>query len=311
LLAAELEQAGTSVVSFDLYEVTSMADLAVRLDEGLASTRGPALTALRRIATSAEINLGLVKLSFARRSADRPDPVAVVHVLLDALVAAAHRDPTVAIFDEFPAIDRIEGAAGLLRTKLQAHVQTIGLVFAGSQTSLMRAMFTDVTRPFFGQADLVEVGPLTPHAVRQVIEAGFAATDRDPGTLPAHIVEFAAGHPQRTMQLADAAWRHAPAGEHYDEATWGEALADVRAQADLANESMYSRSALSDQKALRLVANGQPLFGAAAGLVDLTPGSGQASRDRLVDLGEIVRVGNQWRVVDPVYADWLRRRFPL
>ena len=50
---------------------------------------------------------------------------------------------------------------------------------------------------------------------------------------------------------------------------------------------------------------------AAAGLADLTPGSGQASRDRLVDLGEIARVGNQWRVVDPLYADWLRRRFPI
>lgn len=311
LLSSELEQAGTSVASFDLYEVTSMADLAVRLDEGLAATRGPALTVLRRLVTSAEINLGLVKLSFARRSPDRPDPVAVVHVLLDALVQTARRDPTVAIFDEFPAIDRIEGAAGLLRTKLQAHVQSVGLVFAGSQTSLMRAMFTDVTRPFFGQADLVEIGPLTPNAVRSLIDTGFRSTDRDPGQLAAHIIEFASGHPQRTMQLADAAWRQAEPGQPYDETTWGVALADVRAQAELAHESMYSRSSLSDQKALRLVANGQPLFGAAAGLIDLTPGSGQASRDRLVDLGEIARVGNQWRVVDPVYADWLRRRFPL
>ena len=47
-------------------------------------------------------------------------------------------------------------AAGLLRTKLQHHYQEIGLVFAGSQLSLMRAMFTDVARPFYGQAELVE-----------------------------------------------------------------------------------------------------------------------------------------------------------
>jgi hypothetical protein len=41
------------------------------------------------------------------------------------------------------------------------------------------------------------------------------------------------------------------------------------------------------------------------------PGSGQSSRDRLVDNGEIMRAGTPWRVVDPIDADWIRRRFPL
>jgi hypothetical protein len=310
-VASELDQVGVTVLTFDLYEVTSPADLAVRIDDGMAAGRGPGLASLRKLVTSAEINLGMLKLSFARRSADRPDPIAVIHVLLDALVDASQRDPTVAIFDEFPAIDRIEGAAGLLRTKLQAHVQQLGLVFAGSQTALMRAMFTDVTRPFYGQADLVEIGPLSPSAVADTIEAGFEATGRDPGRLAGHVNDFAGGHPQRTMQLADAAWRNSTPGGAYDDSVWADALADVRGQTDLAHESMYSRSASSDQKALRLIANGEPLFGAAAGLVDLSPGAGQSSRDRLVDLGEISRAGSQWRLVDPLYADFIRRRLPL
>lgn len=310
-IASELEQSSVTVLDFDLYEVTSAADLAVRLDEGMAAARGPGLGHLRKLVDSVEINLGMVKLSFARRSTDRPDPIAVIHVLLDAMVETARRDPTVAIFDEFPAIDRVEGAAGLLRTKLQSHVQQIGLVFAGSQTSLMRAMFTDVARPFFGQADLVEIGPLSPAAVHELVEHGFASTDRDPGRLANHVVEFAGGHPQRTMQLADAAWRRSVPGQPYDDAIWADTVADVRSQSDLTHEAMYSRSPSSDQKALRLIANGQPLFGSAAGLVDLSPGSGQTSRDRLVDVGEIVRAGSSWRMVDPVYADWIRRRFPL
>ena len=65
------------------------------------------------------------------------------------------------------------------------------------------------------------------------------------------------------------------------------------------------------EKALRLIANGEPLFGSAASFVDLSAGAGQSSRDRLVDFGEIVRVGPRWRVVDPLYADWIRRRFPM
>jgi hypothetical protein len=310
-VAEDAEQGGATVVSVDLYEVSSMADIAVRLDEALATARGPGLAQLRHLAASAEINLGLVKLSFARRSADQPDPVAVVHVLLDALVALGRRDPTLLILDEFPGIDRVDGAAGLLRTKLQAHVQQIGLVFAGSHTSLMRAMFSDVERPFYGQADLVEIDPLTGPAVARLVDTGFNFTGRDPGSIAAHIQQFAEGHPQRTMQLADAAWRHAVPGDRYSDELWAQALADVRAQTEPAHESMFSRSSASDQKALRLIANGEPLFGSAASFVDLSAGAGQSSRDRLIDFGEITRVGKRWRLVDPLYADWIRRRFPM
>jgi len=310
-VAEQAEQGGATVVVVDLYEVSSMADIAVRLDEALAAARGPGVVQLRHLAASAEINLGLVKLSFARRSADQPDPVAVVHVLLDTLVAMGRRNPTLLIVDEFPGIDRVNGAAGLLRTKLQGHVQEIGIVFAGSHTSLMRAMFSDVERPFYGQADLVEIGPLSSPATTTLIERGFRQSDRDPGSVAAHIHQFAEGHPQRTMQLADAAWRHAVPGERYRDELWGLALADARAQTEPAHESMFSRSSASDQKALRLVANGEPLFGSAASFVDLSAGAGQSSRDRLVDFGEITRVGQRWRVVDPMYADWIRRRFPM
>ena len=310
-VGADLEAAGTTVVDVDLYEVSSMADLAVRLDLALATVRGPAVDRLHHFISAGEINLGAVKLMFTRRPSEQPDPVAVIHHLLDGLVAAARQNPMLVVFDEFGGIDRLDGAAGLLRTKLQHHVRDVGLVFAGSQLSLMRAMFTDVARPFYGQADLVEVGPLSSRALRDIVVSGFRSTDRDPGDLATPITEFTGGHPQRAMQLADAAWRHAAPGEPHRADLWGIALDDVRAQTDLANETLFSRSQGNDQKLLRLVANGHPIFGAAAQVIGLTPGSGQSSRDRLVDTGEIMRAGTPWRIVDPIYADWIRRRFPL
>lgn len=314
-VGAELEDAGTTVVHVDLYEVSSPADLAVRLDQGLAATSGPVLDRLHHIISGGEINLGVAKLMFARRAAQQPDPIAVIHHLLDGLIAAARHDPILVVFDEFGGIDRVDGAAGLLRTKLQHHVRDLGLLFAGSQLSLMRAMFTEVARPFYGQAELVDIGPLRPNALRDMIHRGFRITDRDPGGLATPLIEFTGGHPQRSMQLADAAWRHAPASALVPEPAatdlWGRALDDVRRQTDLANETLFSRSQSNDQKLLRLVANGEPIFGAVAGVIGLTPGSGQSGRDRLVDVGEIERAGSRWRVVDPVYADWIRRRFPL
>jgi hypothetical protein len=310
-VGSELEAAGTTVVEVDLYEVSSMADLAVRLDRALSTVRGPGIERLHHLISGGEISLGAVKLMFTRRPSEQPDPIAVLHHLLDGLVAAAHAHPTLVVFDEFGGIDRVDGAAGLFRTKLQHHVRDLGLIFAGSQLSLMRAMFTDVARPFYGQADLVEVGALTFPALRSIVNDGFRATDRDPGDLVTPLADFTGGHPQRAMQLADAAWRHAMPGEPYRPDLWGIALDDVRAQTDMANETLFSRSQGNDQKLLRLVANGEPIFGAASTVIGLTPGSGQSSRDRLVDSGEIMRAGSSWRVVDPVYADWIRRRFPL
>ena len=310
-VGAELEAAGTTVVDVDLYEVSSAADLAVRLDRALATVRGPAIDRLHHFISGGEVNLGAVKLMFTRRPSEQPDPVAVIHHLLDGLVAAAKQNPMLVVFDEFGGIDRVDGAAGLLRTKLQHHIADVGLIFAGSQLSLMRAMFTDVARPFYGQAELVDIGPLTPNALRSIVLDGFRSTDRDPGDLPTPLIEFTGGHPQRAMQLADAAWRHAVPGDAYRADLWGIALDDVRAQTDLANEALFSHSQSNDQKLLRLVANGEPIFGAASSVIGLTPGSGQSSRDRLVDSGEIMRAGTPWRVVDPIYADWIRRRFPL
>ncbi len=50
--------------------------------------------------------------------------------------------------DEFSSISRIDGAAGLLRTKLQRHFQTIGLLFAGSEPSTMRMLFEAADQPY-------------------------------------------------------------------------------------------------------------------------------------------------------------------
>lgn len=307
---AELEAAGTSVVHVDLYEVSSMADVVVRLDEALQHTRGSARRRLDLL-VSGELNIGFAKVVFARRPSEHPDPVALAHILLDALVAAAAADPTLVVFDEFAGIDRVDGAAGLLRTKLQSHVRSVGLLFAGSHTSLMRTMFTDRARPFYAQADLVEIEPLSARALRATVQEGFDRTGRDPGSLASQIHEFTGGHPQRSMQLADAAWAASTPGEPYADERWGVALAEVRRQSAPANESLFSRCPASDQKVLRLLAQGKPLYGGGAAVLELSPSAVQASRDRLVDLGEIARHGTRWSLVDPIYADWIRHRFPI
>ena len=249
-------------------------------------------------------------MGLARRRAERPDAGATLHLLLDTLVRAGESQPAVVVFDEFPGIARVPGATGLLRTKLQHHFQTIGLLFAGSQPSLMRTLFSQRTEPFYAQADLVPVGPLDAAAVELIVNEGFRITGREAGSLAASIHGFTGGHPHRTMQLADAAWRAAAAGERYRPEVWEQAFADVRQSTALANEAAYSRYNSGEKAVLRLLAAGHGLFGAAAEVLAVAPGTAQHARDTLLAAGDVIEDG-RLRIVDPVVADWIRGRFPL
>lgn len=225
-LAADLTE--VAAVWVDLYEVTSIADVAVRFDDALGGTRGRWASAARSFAVGISLNLGLVKVELTGPPRSRPDPSAALHGLLEVLVGTAGREASLLVLDEFSSVTRVDGVAGALRTALQHHYRDLGTVFAGSHPSMMQSLFTDRPQPFYGQADLVELGPLSPVEVAAIVAGGFAGTRRDAGRLGGLIATFASGHPQRSMQLADARWRHTPAGAEAGAERWAAALAEVR-----------------------------------------------------------------------------------
>ncbi|HEX3623602.1 MAG TPA: AAA family ATPase [Acidimicrobiales bacterium] len=308
-VAADLTEVST--VWVDLYEVTSMADVAVRFDDALGASNGRFGEAARTVAASVAVNLGLVKVELTGPARNRPDPALTFRALLDVLVAAAARHPTLLVVDEFSSIGRVDGAAGALRTAIQHHYTDLGIVFAGSHPSMMRTLFTARAEPFYGQADLVEIGALPPDAVEAIVGAGFAATGRDAGHVAGLIVNFTAGHPQRTMQLADACWRHTPAGGVAGAETWAAALGDVRRATGEGMERLYSGFERGERSVLRAVARSGSIYGAEADLLDLSNGTATHARRSLLDSGDLVATDTGLAVVDPVFADWLRQRFPI
>jgi hypothetical protein len=308
-VAADLTE--VAAVWVDLYEVTSMADVAVRFDDALGATAGRFATVARAVAAGVAINLGVVKVDLTGPARNRPDPTLTFHGLLDVLVGAARREPTLLVIDEFSSISRVDGAAGALRTALQHHYGDLGIVFAGSHPSMMRTLFTARPEPFYGQADLVEIGPLSVEAVGAIVGSGFAATGRAAGHVAGRIAGFTAGHPQRTMQLADACWRHTPPGGVAGDDAWAAALDDVRRATGEGMERLYSGYERGERSVLRAVARGGSIYGAEADLLDLSNGTATHARRALLDSGDLVAAGAGLAVVDPVLADWLRRRFPI
>jgi nucleotide-binding universal stress UspA family protein len=305
-VASELADTIT-VIRVDLYELRSWADLAVRLDDALAAVGGSGRSALDRVAASMQFDLGLVKVNFARP--DRPEPDITTDRLLDVIVEHAQRTPSVLIFDEFSSIVRVNGAAGLLRTKLQHHFTTIGLLFAGSEPSTMHMLFAETDQPFYAQADLVELPGLDFDTVADLVENGFDPPA--PGDLASRLDTFARGHPQRTMQLADAAWQAQRGGVEPDD-LWDATLEGVRRSTDAANELRFAGMSTSEQAVMRLAANRRPLHGRDAELLALGSTSATAARRTLLGAGHIATTeSKRVEMIDPLFADWIRRRFPL
>jgi hypothetical protein len=176
---------------------------------------------------------------------------------------------------------------------------------------MMRKLFGDRVEPFYAQADLVEIHPLDAAAVTAIVADGFAASGRAAGILAGSLFAFTAGHPQRSMQLADAAWHRTPPGEAVDDDRWGMAVAAVRTASAEGMERLFSHFDLSQRAVLRIVASGGSLFGSSAKVLELTAGSATHARARLLADGDLVEVPDGLVVTDPLLADWLRRTLPL
>jgi hypothetical protein len=305
------DMAEVSTVWVDLYEVTSMADVAVRFDDALATTTGRFAAAARQVAASVALNLGVLKVQLSGPARQRPDPTLAFHSLLQVLVEAAKRRATMLVIDEFSSIGRVDGAAGMLRTALQHHYRDLGIVFAGSHPSMMRTLFSARPEPFYGQADVLEIDPLSPPAVEEIVASGFAVTDRRAGKVAGLIAAFAAGHPQRTMQLADACWRRTLVGATAGTEVWAGALEEVRRSAAESLERLFSGLGRGEGDVLRAVARSGSAYGAEAALLDLAKGTATNARRTLLDRGDLADTPTGLVVVDPILADWLRRRFPV
>jgi uncharacterized protein len=310
-VCADLAGVGPETVWIDLYELTSVADLAGAIDQGLSRVQSRMRRAIDSFAGSLSLRLGFVGAELSKGRRDRPDPVLTVRSLLEVLVRTAEKHPMIVVFDEFSGIANVDRGAAMLRTQLQHHFRKLGIVFAGSQPSTMRMLFTEYAQPFFAQADLVEIGPLPDDAVTTIVLDGFEATGRSTGGMTSRLVRAAEGHPQRAMQLADALWRYTPEGGTADESTWIDALNDARANVDNGMERLFELLPVGHQKTLRAIAADGRIYGRVAEVLELSPGTAAAAVESLLGGGHLAKGADRLVIIDPLFSDWIRRRFPV
>lgn len=301
----------SETVWVDLYGLSSVSDFAVRLDRALGASTGPIRETLDRVAAGLSLHLGAISIELRRAQRAAPDPVASAHALLETLVRTAERHPLVLVVDEVADAVGVGNVLELMRTHLQEAYRDMGLAFAGSRPTMMTRLFADADQPFYSQAQRFDLGPLSPEAIIDVVHRGFRSTGRGAGAVAAAIAGFGSGHPQRSMELADAAWWLTEPGHDATQGTWEEALLRVRQRSAPSLRELFGVLPASHQGVLRAVARTGAPFAAAEGRFhDLSKSSITAARDALVDAGHIIVTPAGTALVDPLLADWISRELP-
>ncbi|MGH9225227.1 MAG: AAA family ATPase [Acidimicrobiales bacterium] len=312
-LSADAEQTGDlAVVRADLEGVLTIDDIARRLHHAyrqlpsgaLARALHRALAGLGALGFSA----GVAGFQLAPRPAAEATPV--LERLLDLPYEAAARVGAriLVVLDEFQAIGAVVNADALLRSRIQHQRDRVSYLFCGSEQSLLRTIFAERARPLFGQAEQIALGPLPPEVAAAFVAVRFEATGRQPGEALAALVALTAGHPQRVAFLADALWQLTDEGVTADLGLWAAALDRALSRSAAEFTALESGLEPGQRKMARVLAAGEPPTGAYAARLGLSKGGARGALGALVDRGHAHETDGTFRLVDPLYAEWVRRR---
>jgi hypothetical protein len=175
---------------------------------------------------------------------------------------------------------------------------------------MMRQLFADRRRAFYGQAGAVDLPPLNGEDLGLEIDARFRATRRDVGDALGPLLDAAAGHPQRAMLLAHAVWERTSPRKRATEETWADAYDAVLREAGGELRAVWTSLSTGQRRVLAAIGeNTAPLYSASQGHGSSRGAAIGNSVRVLMDRGEIVEdpaAVTAHRVVDPLLVAWLR-----
>lgn len=318
-VCAEINRAGGGAVLVDLYGATTGAQMAAQIDRAYgALPKGKLLRAadaIRRRGGGAGLTspAGGASLTLGGREAGET-------LLLDALSLPARIHEKTGIrllvaFDEFQVVLRAE-LDGLLRSVIQHHGDGITYVFCGSHPGMMRELFSNRARPFYGQATPVELGRLDREPLADHIADLFERTGKDPGHGLRPLLDLIDGHPQRAMLMAHLLWAEVEPGGEADEESWNRAFAAAWPYLQEKYEVAWDEATRIEAGVLEAIACGEQSLTGKRARAEFGLPRGSAAPDaarRLVDEGVLIRGGGDRLVIDdPLFATWIAagRRWP-
>jgi hypothetical protein len=313
-LGRDAEMIGFNFVEVDFYGALSVADVVGRMEEAYGRLRTP----LRRAVLAAidtlrpKLSIGAGPLRVEAQALPRARANEMLAGLLDLPLMLFERSGTrtLVAFDEFQELLSIgEGIDGLFRSHIQRHGDAASYIFAGSQPGLMHQLFGLHERPFFGQARVFRLAPLSDADLIEYVGARFEETGREamPGLMA--LLEMAQGHPQRAMLLAHHLWERTPRGGEATPEIWMDVLTSVLEEHGEALEAAWDAMGRNEQGVMAALSHGrESLFNQRTlSRFNLSKGAAQHARDKLAQMGHIHQIDGEWKLVDPLLAWWITR----
>lgn len=304
-----------ATVYVDFFGVLSLADIAQRIEVayekqlrgGLATWFAGARRALR---PTVRAGGGPVPASVDVSLAAQSETPLIERLSLPLRLHERHGRRVLVVFDEFQDVLTAQSRAdAVIRSEIQHHGDAVSYVFSGSHVGMMRELFADKRRAFYGQAAPVELSPLSPTDVAEYVAARFEETKRDVGTALDALLDAAHGHPQRTMLLAHHLWDETQPGSAADEQTWARAYSKAIREVQDELRAVWTGLPAGQRRVLTAVAENAGGLYAASRRQGGSRGGAVASAVRaLVDAGEIAEdpdAATGYSLVDPLLRAWI------
>ena len=306
---------GLIPILVDLYRVSSIADVTVRLERAYAKQlKGELRSRIEAFLQRTGVGLSLGALGISARLQLEPaaDPLPALHALLELplRLESSGGFRALIVFDEFQDIGRIDGLDGLLRSHIQHHGEVASYVFAGSEPALMRLLFETKERPLYGSAVPMRLGRLADADLADYVATRFEQTGRRTGEALGPLLVAARGHPQRAMLLAHRLWEDVPKGaeatlDHWS-AAHAAALKELEAEFDAQWRGLDVVAAEDAPRPPSRRRSALPVGRPAT--VGADEGRRPPRLPRLAATAEIEeREEGGYSLVDPLFAEWVGR----
>jgi hypothetical protein len=315
LLRRVLEDAqkdGWATVYVDFFGVLTLADVSKRIEsayrEQLPGELGRWFEGIRRRFMRLRVGGGPVPASVDVDLDPQAEDPLLERLATPRQILKSRGLRTLVVFDEFQdVLGTRQDADQVVRSEIQHHGEAASYIFAGSELGMMQRLFGDRRRAFYRQARRVDLPPLPETDLSEYIASRFSATGRElDATALAALLDRVAGHPRCAMLLAHELWARADDGradlDDYDDA---EREALQKAAADL--RGMWRGLTRSERGLATALARGEAPFSRKRSDAGSRGSGTQGALDSLVDAGEVVVRGKQYSLVDPFFAELLRR----
>jgi hypothetical protein len=268
-------------------------------------------------------DIKVIKGTVRRSTVNPAQDAETLHAQLVALRSLS--DHLVVTFDEFQRLRHCPGdPLSIIRSALMSSgANHVSLLFTGSIRNALQMMLENSQEPIFGEATKMQLPAISRADFLEYLDYQFEATGKpaDEEALN-YLLNATRAHPRSTQQLAWQCWTDTPAGEPV---TLGTVISAHDRLVRTIERSEFAavlnvlmsgdEGEVNEVRALQLLADrggdnvtSRPLatrYGFSSHS-RVRPALERLQRRGLVDLRE-----RSWYVVDPLFAEWLRRASPL